>query len=158
MAKKRISEEQARKIVQEVADGAKPAVLAKKYGFSLGTYYNWRAKFGSKKPKAAKKVKAAKKAAPKKRGRKPGRKPAAAKAAPAPAPAAKTTSKKRGRKAAPKKRGRKPGRRKATAAKAAPAGSATAIKAKIVALQGRIKAAQADIAKLKVAYADAIFG
>jgi len=121
MAKKRISEEQARKIVQEVADGAKPAVLAKKYGFSLGTYYNWRAKFGSKKPKAAKKVKAAKKAAP-------------------------------------KKRGRKPGRRKATVAKAAPAGSATAIKAKIVALQGRIKAAQADIAKLKVAYADAIFG
>jgi len=152
MAKKRISEEQARKIVQEVVDGAKPAVLAKKYGFSLGTYYNWRAKFGGKKPKAAKKVKAAKKAAPKKRGRKPGPKPAAA-----PVPVAKATSKKRGRKAAPKKRGRKPGRKPA-AVSAAPAGSATAIKAKIVALQGRIKAAQADIAKLKVAYADAIFG
>ena len=119
MAKKRISEEQAKKIVQEVVDGAKPADLAKKYGFSLGTYYNWRAKFGGKKPKAAKKASTAKKAsagkkaAPKKRGRKPGPKPAAAAA---PAPAAKTASKKR--------RGRKPGRkrgRKPAVVKAAPA-------------------------------------
>ena len=151
MAKKRISEEQAKKIVQEVANGAKPADLAKKYGFSLGTYYNWRAKFGGKKPKATKKVKTAKtakKAAPKKRGRKAAPKPAAA--------PSKATSTKRRRKATSKKRGRRPSRKPATVRTAST--GAGAIKSKIVALQGRIKAAEAEIAKLKVAYADAIFG
>ena len=160
MAKKRISEEQARKIVQEVTDGAKPAVLAKKYGFSLGTYYNWRAKFGAPKPSASKaKPKAkAKKAAPKKRGRKPAAKKA--EATPTPAAAAPVKAKK----AAPKKRGPKPGRkkrrgRKPAAKKVALApSSAAAIKSRIMALKGQIKSAQAEIATLKSAYADAVFG
>ena len=143
MAKKRISEAQAKKIVQEVANGAKPADLAKKYGFSLGTYYNWRAKFGGSKPKAAKTT-AKKKAAPKKRGRKA-------------APKAKVVAK-----AAPKKRGPKPGakrgRKPAVAKSAGSPKSATAIKGRILALQNQINSANAEIAQLKSAYADAVFG
>jgi len=144
MAKKRISEAQAKKIVQEVANGAKPADLAKKYGFSLGTYYNWRAKFGGSKPKAAKTT-AKKKAAPKKRGRK---------AAPKAKAVAKAAPKKRGPKPGAKRRGRKP----AVAKKATTSRSASAIKTRIVALQNQIKSANAEIAALKVAYADAVFG
>jgi len=146
MAKKRISEEQAKAIVKQVEGGAKPAVLAKKHGFSLGTYYNWRAKFGSgAKPKAAKK-----KAAPKKAAKK-----AAPKAA-APKAAKKAPAKRRGRKP-----GRKPARRRATK-KATPAaratGGAAGIKMKIQGLQAQIKTAQAKIEVLKKEYADAIFG
>jgi len=166
MAKKRISEAQAKKIVQEVANGAKPADLAKKYGFSLGTYYNWRAKFGGSKPKAAKTT-AKKKAAPKKRGRKAAPKAkakAVAKAAPkkrgrkAAAPKAKVAAK-----AAPKKRGPKPGakrrgRKPAAAKRAGSPKSATAIKSRILALQSQIKAANAEISQLKSVYADAVFG
>lgn len=155
MAKKRISEEQARKIVQEVTDGAKPADLAKKYGFSLGTYYNWRAKFGAPKPSASKaKPKAkAKKAAPKKRGRKPAAKKAAATTA-APAKAKKAAPKKRGPKPGGKKRGRKPAAKKVASAPS----SAAAIKSRIMELKGQIKSAEAEIVTLKSAYADAVFG
>ena len=158
MAKKRISEAQAKKIVAEVNAGAKPAVLAKKYGFSLGTYYNWRAKFGGKAPK-----KTAKKAAPKKAAAKKAtpKKAAAKKAAPKKAAAKKVAAKrgpkpgaKRGRKPA-KRRGRKPAAKKATASTGR---SATAIKSQIVGLQGQIKSIEAKIATLKSAYADAVFG
>lgn len=140
MAKKRITEQQAREIVKAVEAGAKPADLAKQHGFSLGTYYNWRAKFGSKKPakKTAAKKAAPKKAAPAKPAAKRGRKPAAKKAAP--------------KKRATVKRGRKPAARKA-----APKGAA-AIKAQILGLQGQIKAIEAKIADLKVTYANAVFG
>ena len=129
MAKKRISEAQARKIVAEAAAGAKPADLAKKYGFSLGTYYNWRTKFGGGKPKKA----AVKKAVSKK------------------AKVKKVAAKK-----APAKRGRKPGRK--AAVKIAPApNSAAAIKDQILSLQAQIKSIESKIQKLKMAYADAIF-
>ena len=163
MAKKRISEAQAKKIVAEVNAGAKPAVLAKKYGFSLGTYYNWRAKFGGKAPKkaakkaapkkaAAKKATpkkaAAKKAAPKKAAKKAAPKKVAAKRGPKPGA-------KRGRKPAASKRGRKPAAKRATASTGR---SATAIKSQIVGLQGQIKSIEAKIATLKSAYADAVFG
>ena len=93
MAKKRISEAQAREIVAEAAAGAKPVDLAKKYGFSLGTYYNWRAKFGGGKPKKAAGKKAvskkpkAKKVTAKKATAKRGRKPVV-KSTPAPDSAA----------------------------------------------------------------------
>ena len=174
MAKKRISEEQARAIVQEVAKGAKPADLAKKHGFSLGTYYNWRAKFagGAKKAKAAPKKAAPKKAAPAKAKAAPKKAapakakaapkkaapkkaaPAKAKAAPAKAKAAPkkakaTTGKRRGRKP-----GRKPATRRATSSKRTPA----AIKAEVVKLQGQIKSIEAKIAKLKADYTNAVFG
>ena len=130
MAKKRISEAKAREIVAEATAGAKPADLAKKYGFSLGTYYNWRAKFGGAKPK--------KKSAPKK---------AAAKKA--------ATKKAVAKKAAPKKRGRKPGR-KAVSKKSTATGAA-AIKKQIIGLQGQIAQIEAKIRELKIAYADAVF-
>ncbi len=148
MAKKRISEEQARKIVAEVAKGAKPADLAKKYGFSLGTYYNWRAKFGAAKPKKA----AAKKAAPKKAAPK---KAAAEKAAPKKAVVKKAAPKKRGRKPG-RKRGRKPAAKKTVATRSS-ASSATAIKNQILGLQSQIASMEAKIKELKMAYADAVF-
>ena len=152
MAKKRISEDQARKIVAEVAKGAKPADLAKKYGFSLGTYYNWRAKFGAAKPKKA----AAKKAAPKKAAAKKAapKKAAAKKAAPEKAAAKKAAPKKRGRKPG-RKRGRKPAARKPAGRPAS--GSASAIKNQILGLQSQIASIEAKIKELKMAYADAVF-
>ncbi len=46
MAKTRLTEPQVLKVLQEVANGAKPTDLAKKHGFSLGSFYNWKSRYG----------------------------------------------------------------------------------------------------------------
>ncbi len=46
MKRKRFTEEQIIRILQEADAGVKVADLCRKYGFSEATYYNWKAKFG----------------------------------------------------------------------------------------------------------------
>ena len=44
--KKRFTEEQIIKVLDEVKMGLKVAEVCRKYGVSEPTYYNWKAKFG----------------------------------------------------------------------------------------------------------------
>ena len=46
MKKKRFTETQIVKILKEAEDGVPLQELARKYGFSQSTYYNWEAKYG----------------------------------------------------------------------------------------------------------------
>ncbi len=46
MKRKRFSEEQIIRILQEADAGMKVADLCRKYGFSEATFYNWKSKFG----------------------------------------------------------------------------------------------------------------
>ena len=185
MAKKRITEDQVKKILQEVANGAKPPVLAKKYGFSLGTFYNWKNKIGipksdgsapakkapaAKKP-AAKKAVAAKKPAAKKAvaAKKPVAKKAVAKKAPAKKVAAKKPAVKKAvaakkpvaKKVVAKKAvARKAPVRKAPVRKAAPrratASAESKLQAEIAKRQKQIATIEGQITRLKVRYAEAI--
>lgn len=45
MKRKRFSEEQIIKVLQEAEAGAKPADLCRRHGISEATYYNWKAKY-----------------------------------------------------------------------------------------------------------------
>ena len=44
--KKRFTEEQIIKVLEEVKMGLRVAEVCRKYGISEPTYYNWKAKFG----------------------------------------------------------------------------------------------------------------
>ena len=44
--KKRFTEEQIIKVLEEVKIGLKVAEVCRKYGISEPTYYNWKAKYG----------------------------------------------------------------------------------------------------------------
>ncbi len=57
MAKKRYTEEQIVRILQEAASGIPLADLRRKYGFSDASYYNWKAKFGGMEVSDVKKLK-----------------------------------------------------------------------------------------------------
>lgn len=46
MKRKRYSEEQIIRILQEAESGVKTADLCRKYGMSDATFYNWKAKYG----------------------------------------------------------------------------------------------------------------
>lgn len=46
MKRKRYSEEQIIRILQEAEFGVKTADLCRKYGMSDATFYNWKAKYG----------------------------------------------------------------------------------------------------------------
>ncbi len=150
MAKKRITESQVKKILQEVANGAKPPALAKKYGFSLGTYYNWKNKLGLPKPSGASEAAAAKPAPAKKTSakRKPAKKTATKKAVAKKAPAKKAVAKK----AAPKKATRK---RAGRPPKARPSAELK-LKAEIGKWEKQIATIEGRITRLKVKYAEAI--
>ncbi len=56
--KKRFSEEQIIKVLEEVKMGLKVAEVCRKYGISEPTYYNWKAKFGGMRISEAKRLKA----------------------------------------------------------------------------------------------------
>jgi len=45
MKRKRFSEEQIIKVLQEAEAGAKPADLCRRHGIFEATYYNWKAKY-----------------------------------------------------------------------------------------------------------------
>jgi len=139
MAKTRLSEAQVKKILQEVGNGAKPTDLAKKHGFSLGSFYNWKSRFGI--PKAG--------------GSAPASAPAAKKAAPKKATAKKATAKKAGRPGRPaKKRAGRPAAKKVAAPRAST--SATAIVSKINGLKAQIAKIEGQIEGLKLDYANAM--
>ena len=57
MKRKRFTEEQIISILKEHEAGAKPAELARRYGFSENTLYNWKAKFGGMEVSDAKRLK-----------------------------------------------------------------------------------------------------
>ena len=46
MKRKRYSEEQIIKVLQEAESGVKTADICRKYGISDATFYNWKAKYG----------------------------------------------------------------------------------------------------------------
>ena len=46
MKKKRFTEEQIISILKEHEAGLAPNELARKYGFNVGTLYNWKSKYG----------------------------------------------------------------------------------------------------------------
>ncbi|MCB1195763.1 transposase, partial [bacterium] len=46
MKRKRFSEEQIIRILQEADAGIRVAELCRKYGFSDATFYNWKSKYG----------------------------------------------------------------------------------------------------------------
>ena len=46
MKRKRYSEEQIIRVLQEAESGVKTADLCRKYGMSDATFYNWKAKYG----------------------------------------------------------------------------------------------------------------
>ena len=56
--KKRFSEEQIIRILQEAEAGMKVMDLCRKHGISDATYYNWKAKYGGMTVSDAKKLKA----------------------------------------------------------------------------------------------------
>ena len=58
MKKKRFAEEQIIGILREHEAGAKAADLARKYGVSETTLYNWKAKYGGMDVSEAKRLKA----------------------------------------------------------------------------------------------------
>ena len=58
MKRKRFSEEQIIRILQEADVGMKVADLCRKYGFSDATFYNWKSKFGGMTIKEARRLKA----------------------------------------------------------------------------------------------------
>ena len=58
MKRKRFTEEQIIGILREQDAGAKTADLARKYGLSEATLYNWKAKFGGMDVSDAKKLRA----------------------------------------------------------------------------------------------------
>ena len=58
MKRKRFSEEQIIRILQEADAGMKVADLCRKYGFSEATYYNWKSKFGGMTVNEARRLKA----------------------------------------------------------------------------------------------------
>ena len=60
MKRKRFTEEQIIGILREHEAGAKTADLARKYGLSEATLYNWKAKFGGMDVSDAKKLRALK--------------------------------------------------------------------------------------------------
>ena len=55
--KKRFSEEQIIRVLQEHEAGAKTAELCRSHGISQGTFYNWKAKFGGMDVSDAKRLK-----------------------------------------------------------------------------------------------------
>ena len=55
--KKRFSEEQIIRILQEAEAGAKVIDLCRKHGISDATYYNWKAKYGGMNVSDMKKLK-----------------------------------------------------------------------------------------------------
>jgi putative transposase len=55
--KKRFTEEQIIRILQEVESGMKVMDLCRKHGISDATYYNWKAKYGGMTVSDAKKLK-----------------------------------------------------------------------------------------------------
>ena len=58
MKRKRLTEEQIIGILREQEAGAKTADLARKYGVSEATLYNWKAKFGGMDVSDARRLKA----------------------------------------------------------------------------------------------------
>jgi putative transposase len=58
MKRKRFSEEQIIAVLREHDAGAKAADLARKYGVSEATLYNWKAKYGGLDVSEAKRLKA----------------------------------------------------------------------------------------------------
>jgi len=55
--KKRFSEEQIIRVLQEHEAGVKTAELCRKHGISDATFYNWKAKYGGMDVSDAKKLK-----------------------------------------------------------------------------------------------------
>ena len=55
--KKRFSEEQIIRILQEAESGIKVKELCRKHGISDATYYNWKSKFGGMTVSEAKRLK-----------------------------------------------------------------------------------------------------
>ncbi len=58
MKRKRYSEEQIIRILQEAESGVKTADLCRKYGMSDATFYNWKAKYGGLTVSEAKRLRA----------------------------------------------------------------------------------------------------
>jgi putative transposase len=58
MKRKRYSEEQIIKILQEAESGAKTVDLCRKYGMSDAAFYNWKAKYGGLTVNEARRLKA----------------------------------------------------------------------------------------------------
>jgi putative transposase len=58
MKRKRFTEEQITAVLREGEAGAKVGDLARRYGISEGTYYNWKAKFGGMDVSDAKRLRA----------------------------------------------------------------------------------------------------
>lgn len=56
--KKRFTEEQIVKVLEETRSGMKVEEICRKYGISVPTYYNWKAKFGGMVISDVKKLKA----------------------------------------------------------------------------------------------------
>lgn len=57
MKRKRFSEEQIIRILQESDSGVSLSELCRKYGFSDSTYYNWKSKYGGLSINKARKLK-----------------------------------------------------------------------------------------------------